>query len=122
MFLHINLGTNFSYAEKVKLCVKTIKGSNLENKDNIDKIYLPHFEVTYNNQTKLDYFTYTFVSEYKSEYKEIFRAMYGIFITITIIPGLIIIYRIYVWCKLNPKELIENNYCLFLLLEIIYKT
>lgn len=122
MFLHINLGTNFSYAEKVKLCVKTIKGSNLENKDNIDKIYLPHFEVTYNNQTKLDYFTYTFVSEYKSEYKEIFRAMYGIFITITIIPGLIIIYRIYVWCKLNPKELIENNYCLLLLLEIIYKT
>ena len=131
MFLHLNNNEDtdinngipdFHYAEKVKLCVKTIKGSDLEDDSNIDKIFLPHFEVTYNVKNNFKPIKYTFISEYKSETKEIFKAMYGIFITITIIPGLIIIYRIYVWCKLNPKELIENNYFLLLLLEIIYKT
>jgi hypothetical protein len=53
MFLHLNNNTKtspeFHYAKKVKLCVKTIKGSDLEDDSNIDKIFLPHFEVTYND-------------------------------------------------------------------------
>ena len=127
MYLHVNKKNNpvekpeFYYAEEVKLCVKIIKGSNLENNNNRDKIFLPHFEVKYNKKTDTDPIEYTFISEYKSEITDIYKAMYIIFIIITVIVGLLVIYRVYVWIKINPMELIEKNYFLLLLLEIIYK-
>ena len=126
MFLHFNNGDynspDFYYAEEVKLCVKIIKGSNLENNNNIDNIFLPHFEVKYKQKTdKGEEVEYTFISEYQSEITDIYKAMYIIFIIITIIVGLLVIYRVYVWIKINPMELIEKYYFLLLLLEIIYK-
>lgn len=120
MFLHFYDETNsrFYYASIVKLFVRTLE---------IDKeqIYLPYFEVLYNtinieiSDTNTIY--YSFISEYKSDISDFMKAMKIVFIILTVIVGLLVIYRTYVWIKLNPSEIIERNYIILLLFEFIYK-
>ena len=133
MFLHIyvyDIDSNdddtynsrkiFYYAKKVKLCVET-----LSSKDD-EYIFLPHFEVTYKTINDISgndplFFQYTFISEYKSDISKFMRAMVIIFIILTIIIGLLVIYRTFVWIKTNPREIVQNNYILLLLFEVFYK-
>ena len=122
MFLHIYDDDDkiLYYARKVKLNVKTI------NSKNDEYIYLPHFEVTYKTFDNLNdndqlFIEYTFISEYKSDISNFMRAMVIIFIILTIIIGLLVIYRTFVWIKTNPREIVQNNYILLLLFEVFYK-
>ena len=116
MFLHFNNESDYFYAKRVKLYVRTIKGTKEE------KIYLPYFEVTYAKKENSEpYIEYTFITEYKSDISTFLNAMKIIFIIITVIVGLLVIYRTFVWIKMNPIELVENGYFLKLLLEIFYK-
>ena len=122
MFLHYfdtNNENRYYYAKRVKLCVRTIKGTKEEN------IYLPIFEVTYaekDNYSNEPFIKYTFISEYKSDISEFMRAMKIVFIILTCIVGLVVFYRTYVWFKMNPSELVERNYILLLFLEFFYKS
>ena len=118
MFLHhYNKDENrFYYASIVKLFVET-------QEDNKEQIYIPHFEVLYKTLENKDnnIINYSFISEYKSDISDFMKAMKIVFIILTVIVGLLVIYRTYIWIKLNPSEIIENNYILLLLLEFIYK-
>ena len=118
MFLHhYNEDENkFYYASIVKLFVET-------QEDNKEQIYIPHFEVLYKTLENKDnnIINYSFISEYKSDISDFMKAMKIVFIILTVIVGLLVIYRTYIWIKLNPSEIIENNYILLLLLEFIYK-
>ena len=122
MFLHYyNKSVNtYYYAKKVKLCVETIKGTKEE------QIHLPKFEVTY-AEVKRDNFgtnsdlEYTFISEYKSDISEFLKNMKIVFIVFAVVFGLLIIYRIYIWCRLNPRDLIQSNYIVLFLLEVVFK-
>ena len=116
MFLHFSDEADYYYAKKVKLCVKTVKVTKEE------KIYLPFFEVTYaKKENSHPYIEYTFITEYKSDISSFLNAMKIIFIILTIIVGLLVIYRTFVWTKMNPSELIDSNYFFLLLFEIFYK-
>ena len=117
IFLHYNNNGIHYYAKNVKLVVETIA----EEKD--EKIYLPYFEVEYareeNRNKKI--IKYTFISEYKCDISKFIRAMKIILILICVIVFLLVIYRTYVWIKLNPSELLESNFFLLLLFEFFYK-
>ena len=118
IFLHFydEAHSQLYYANIVKLFVRTLENDK-------EQIYLPYFEVLYNtiniNSNNIIY--YSFISEYKSDISDFMKAMKIVFIILTVIVGLLVIYRTYVWIKLNPSEIIENNYILLLLFEFIYK-
>ena len=122
MFLHYynqEESRYYYYAKKVKLCVKTIKGTKEE------KIHLPTFEVTYKREERdsnsNSYYEYTFISEYQSDIGKFLKNMKIVFIVFACVFGLLILYRIYIWCKLNPRDLIESNYIVLFILEVVFK-
>ena len=117
MFLHFNYTGIHYYAKKVKLVVVT----RAEEKE--EKILLPYFEVEYAKEEDRNkkYVKYTFISEYKSDISKFIEAMEIILIIICVIVFLLVIYRAYVWIKMNPSELIESNYILLLVFEFFYK-
>jgi meckelin len=123
MFLHHydQNGHYYYYAKRVKLIVETLT-------DNKEYIKLPHFEVLYdsieniNDESKEKITKYTFISEYKTDISKFVSICFILFIIITVIAGLLVIYRVFVWFKLNPSEIVENNYLFLLLFEFVYKS
>lgn len=121
MFLHVynDIDGTYTYAKKVKLCV-TISSSDKE------KIKLPIIEVTYDKKNlgeiKDDSIQYEFVTEYKKDIKSFLNAMKIVFIIITVIVGLLVIYRVYVWIKMNPSTMVKSSYILLILFEFFYKS
>ena len=101
-----------TYAKTIKLVVEMIKGSE-------DEIYVPYFEVFYttvekpeNDDAQLIGYT-SFSSEYFTDISHFMNVILGLFIAINVIVVIIVIYRMYVWYKVNPKELAPTNYWLY---------
>lgn len=124
MFLHVydnsESDITYSYAKKVKLCI------NISSNDK-EKIKLPIFEVTYIDQKKIseikdDSIQYEFITEYKGDISSFIKAMVTIFIILTVIVGLLVIYRVYVWIKMNPSNMVKSSYFLLIIFEFFYKS
>ena len=126
MFLHVYDNRNniesertYTYAKKVKLCV-TISSNDKE------RIKLPIFEVTYEQKRigdiKDDSIEYEFITEYKGDISSFIKAMVTIFIILTVIVGLLVIYRVYVWIKMNPSNMVKSSYFLLIIFEFFYKS
>ena len=121
MFLHYYNSTNnkFYYASKVKLCVTTRKEAEYN-------IHYPYFEVTYNeksiNANGNNIIDYSFISEYKSDISKFVNLMKTFFWILTSIVIALVIYRTFVWIKMNPREVNPENYLIRLLFEFIYKS
>jgi len=127
MFLHVyedipNISENekiYFYAKKVKLCI------NISSNDK-EKIKLPIFEVTYDkkkiSEIKDDSIQYEFITEYKGDISSFIKAMVTIFIILTVIVGLLVIYRVYVWIKMNPSNMVKSSYFLLIIFEFFYKS
>ena len=122
MFLHVYDPENertYTYAKKVKLCV-TISSNDKE------RIKLPVFEVTYEQKRigdiKDDSIEYEFITEYKGDISSFIKAMVTIFIILTVIVGLLVIYRVYVWIKMNPSNMVKSSYFLLIIFEFFYKS
>jgi len=121
MFLHAynDQQHTYTYAKKVKLCI-TISPNDKE------RIKLPIFEVTYDQisetQIKDDSIQYEFITEYKGDISSFIRAMVGIFIALTVVAGLLVIYRVYVWIKMNPSNMVQSSYFSLILFEFFYKS
>ena len=126
MFLHVYDNRNniesertYTYAKKVKLCV-TISSNDKE------RIKLPVFEVTYEQKRigdiKDDSIEYEFITEYKGDISSFIKAMVTIFIILTVIVGLLVIYRVYVWIKMNPSNMVKSSYFLLIIFEFFYKS
>ena len=126
MFLHIydqdQHPYDFYYAKRVKLNVETQQ----ENKEKIKVVYFEvlydNININFNNNDEKRIIEYTFIAEYKTDITKLVTAFTIFFAIFTAIAGLLVIFRVYVWFKLNPSEIIEDNYILLLLVEFIYKS
>ena len=121
MFLHVynEKDDTYTYAKRVKLNVTISSGDK-------ERIRLPIFEVTYDRKSlseiRDDSIQYEFITEYKGDISSFIRAMVTVFIVLTVIVGLLVIYRVYVWIKMNPSNMVKSSYILLILFEFFYKS
>ena len=83
--------------------------------------------MTYIDQKKIseikdDSIQYEFITEYKGDISSFIKAMVTIFIILTVIVGLLVIYRVYVWIKMNPSNMVKSSYFLLIIFEFFYKS
>ncbi len=121
MFLHENyIQKNYiTYAKSIKFRVK------MKRQGSSAQIYRPFFEVFYSTRNIENLKEYpkayvSFQSEYYTEIKHFMSVMLGLLIAACVIVGIIVIYRIWVWIKVNPRDLSPDSWFIDLLVTIIF--
>ena len=121
MFLHENyINENYiTYAKSIKFRVK------MKREGSSAQIYRPFFEVFYSTRNIENLKEYpkayvSFQSEYYTEIKHFMSVMLGLLIAACVIVGIIVIYRIWVWIKVNPRDLSPDSWFIDLLVTIIF--
>ena len=108
-----------TYAKFMKFRVNmTRKGSNAT-------VTVPIFEIFYSTKqlgsevsSHVSYVS--FQSEYYTEMKHYMGVMLGLLIAACVLVFIIVIYRVWVWIKLNPKILLPDSWFIDLLITIIF--
>lgn len=111
-----------TYAKTIKFVVE------LQNNREGSKIYVPYLEIFYSTRSTEDIVQnnnpqayVSFISQYQMDIKKFMDVMLGLFIAINVVVVIIVIYRMYVWVKVNPKELAPDNYFLYFLCTCFFK-
>lgn len=111
-----------TYAKTIKFVVE------LQNNSQGSKIYVPYLEIFYSTratedivQNKKPQAYVSFISQYQMDIKKFMNVMLGLFIAINVVVVFIVIYRMYVWVKVNPKELAPDNYFFYFICTCFFK-
>ena len=107
-----------TYAKKIQFEVEL-------NKDE-KKIYRPVIKVFYSTRKYEDIMNFPsahveFISEYKQDISSFMRTALGLLIAIIVVVIALVIYRMYVWTKLNPRALIQEHYVLSFICTMFFK-
>ena len=95
---------------------------NMTKDGSYAKAYIPIFEILYSRKEiggELKSYV-SFQSEYYTTMKHFMKVMLGLLITACVIVFIIVIYRVWVWIKLNPKILLPDSWFIDLLITIIF--
>ena len=91
---------------------------NMTKDGSYAKAYIPIFEILYSRKEiggELKSYV-SFQSEYYTTMKHFMKVMLGLLITACVIVFIIVIYRVWVWIKLNPKILLPDSWFIDLLI------
>ncbi len=93
------------------------------------RVYKPILEIFYATKKltqnpdindKVNYAYVSFQSEYFTEMKKFMNTMLGLLIAACVLVFIIVVYRVWVWIKLNPKDLLPDSWFIDLLITIFF--